>query len=421
MFSIESFGARGDGETLNTAAIQSAIEAAASAGGGTVVVPEGVFISGALFLKPGVHLSIEKGGVLRCSTDLRHFPEQRTRIEGHFEDHFNPALINADGCDGLVIRGEGTLDGAGKPIWDEFWARRNAEADPWSFRNLDVARARLCLIENSNNVTVKGITFKDAQFWNLHLYRCSHVLVENAHFTVPDGEEPPSSDGVDVDSSRDITIHGCTFAVNDDCVALKGSKGPFALEDADSPPVERVTVTNCTFRRGHHAITCGSEATIVRDITVQDCVLSAGSDMPLLRLKLRPDTPQRYEDLMFRSIHFEGGGSQLVQIEKWTQYFDLQGQPEPESTVRNICFSAIRGDLHSIGVIEGNHKTVFGDLLLDDVDITAKSAVLSVSKGAAAGVRCETVLVNGIGFAPQTCEPGQVRNDSQFLKGRNPG
>ena len=418
--SIETFGAKGDGVTLNTEAIQSAIDAAASAGGGTVTVPEGVFVSGALFLKPGVHLSLKKGGVIRCSTDLANFPEQRTRIEGHFEEAFNPALINADGCDGLVISGEGTLDGAGKPVWDEFWARRNAAADPWSFRNLDVARARLCLVENSKNVTVKGITFKDSQFWNLHLYNCQNVLVENARFTVPDGENPPSSDGVDIDSSQDVMIRGCYFSVNDDCVSMKGTKGPFALEDTVSLPVERVTVTNCTFRRGHHAVCCGSEATFVRDVVIEDCVLADGSDMPLLRLKLRPDTPQCYEDLAFRNIRFEGGGSHLIQIEKWTQYFDLQGRPEPESKVRNIRFSTIRGDLASIGKVGGNAQTVFGEILLDDIDITAKAAVLSVSEEAAPGIRCESVLVNGAVFTSLDCTPEQEESDSQFMDGRNP-
>ena len=99
--SIVETGARGDGATLNTAAIQSGIDRLAQAGGGTLVVPEGVFVTGALFLKPGVNLELRRGGVLRCSTDLTNFPPRRTRIEGHFEPAFNPALINADGCDGL--------------------------------------------------------------------------------------------------------------------------------------------------------------------------------------------------------------------------------------------------------------------------------------------------------------------------------
>jgi hypothetical protein len=89
------FGARPDGATINTKAIQAAIDHLASRRGGTVVIPQGTFVSGALFFKPKVNLHLRAGAVLQCSTDMANFPAQRTRIEGHFEEKFNPALINA--------------------------------------------------------------------------------------------------------------------------------------------------------------------------------------------------------------------------------------------------------------------------------------------------------------------------------------
>ncbi|HZQ44382.1 MAG TPA: glycosyl hydrolase family 28-related protein, partial [Acidobacteriaceae bacterium] len=182
---ITDFGAKPDGATVNTKAIQAAIDHLA-ARGGTVVVPQGIFVSGALFFKPKVNLRLHTGAVLRCSTDMSNFPVQRTRIEGHFEEKFNPALINATHCDGFQLTGQGTLDGAGRPIWDEFWKQRNAAPDPRNFPNLGIPRARLALIENSHNVKIDGITFKDSQFWNLHLYNNDGVLVHNVRFQVPD-------------------------------------------------------------------------------------------------------------------------------------------------------------------------------------------------------------------------------------------
>lgn len=161
---ITDFGAVADGITINTKAIQSAIDHAATRGGGTVVMPSGIFISGALFLKPGVNLHLDRGAVLRCSTAMENFPRQRTRIEGHFEPNFTPALINADGCHGLRITGQGTLDGAGRPIWDRFWAMRAASPDPASFPNVGLDRARLAIIENTKGVVIDGITFRDSQF-----------------------------------------------------------------------------------------------------------------------------------------------------------------------------------------------------------------------------------------------------------------
>lgn len=114
--SLADFGAIGDGETLNTERIQSAIDHLASNGGGTLVIPPGVFRSGALFLQPGVHLHLEEHAVIKGSTDTKDYPARLTRIEGHFEEWL-PALINADGTDGLRISGSGTLDGSGAPFW----------------------------------------------------------------------------------------------------------------------------------------------------------------------------------------------------------------------------------------------------------------------------------------------------------------
>src|SRR5438132_8538096 len=119
-----------------------------------------------------------------------------------------------------------------------------------------------------------------------------------------------------------------TFSVTDDCIAMKGSKGFDALNDKDSPPVEHVRVSDCTFKRGDAAVTCGSEATIVRDLVVENCRITGA--MSVLNLKLRADTPQHYEDIHFRNITLDNEGGTLVRIAPWSQYTDLKGQPPPK-------------------------------------------------------------------------------------------
>src|ERR1700761_6715148 len=121
---ITKSGAVADGATVNTKSIQAAIDQLAAKDGGTVIVPKGVFVSGALFFKPKVNLRLAEGAVLKCSTDLSNFPPQRTRIEGHFLPHFTPAFINAKGCDGFELTGDGVLDGDGMQVWEAFWAGR---------------------------------------------------------------------------------------------------------------------------------------------------------------------------------------------------------------------------------------------------------------------------------------------------------
>lgn len=385
-------GAVSDGNTLNTEKLQAAIDRLASQRGGTLTIPEGTFLSGALFLKPGVHLHLEKGAVLKGSTNVADYPKRRTRVEGHFQEWL-PALINADGCDHLRIGGEGTLDGSGAPFWQAFWTRIHADH---STTNLDVPRPRLALIENARDVQISGITFKDSGFWNLHLYRCQDVLVENVRFEVPDGQRCPSTDGTDIDSCQRVTIRGCSYRVDDDCVCLKGSKGPFALDDHDSPPVEHIRVENTTFERGGGVTTLGSEATIVRHVVVENCTVHG--TVPVVRLKLRPDTPQLYEDLHYRNITLAGAPDNargpILEMRPWKQYFDLKGQPPPQSTVRNVTVSGFRGSFGTFGVLEGNAgQTTVSGITIENIDVELRDPQLTVGNGI--DVTVKNVVVNG--------------------------
>jgi alpha-L-rhamnosidase len=386
--SMTSIGAIGDGQTLNTRTIQAAIDKLASKGGGTLTVPSGVFRTGAIFLKPGVHLHLEQGGVLKGSTDIRDYPTRRTRVEGHFED-WVPAMLNADGCNGLRITGPGTLDGSGAPFWQAFWDARAINKET---KNLDVPRPRLALIENSRDVRISGPTFKDSAFWNLHMYRCQKVLIENTHFEVPDGVRCPSTDGTDIDSCQHVTIRGCTFRVDDDCICLKGSKGPFALDDKDSPAVEHIRIENNTYFRGGGVVTLGSEATTVRDVIVEHCTVNG--KVNVLRLKLRPDTPQLYEDIHIRDITLNTTGGQIINCAPWKQYFDLRGQPPPQSAIHNVTFNTIRGHGGAFGQIAGNPgQSTIRDLSFENVNVQLLDPALKI--GSVTNIKVKNVIVDG--------------------------
>ncbi|MEO7313158.1 MAG: glycosyl hydrolase family 28 protein [Chitinophagaceae bacterium] len=387
-YNITDHGAVGDAQTLNTIAIQAVIDQCAKTGGGTVVIPKGVFLSGSIFLKPGVNLRLQQDAVLKGTTNIADYPKNNTRIEGHFEP-WPSALLNADHTDHLRITGPGTLDGSGAPFWKDFYERR--DRDPKT-TNLNVERPRLTFIQNSKDVQITGIKFMNSGFWNLHLYRCSNLLVGNCRFTALHGQKPnnaPSSDGIDVDCSQDITISKCFFSVGDDCIALKGTKGPFAMQDTASPPVERIHIRDCEFEAGGGIVTFGSEATVVRDVDVERCTTYKPN---VLRLKLRPDTPQLYENITMKNITMSGGAV-IFNVSPWSQYFDLKGQLPPKSIVRNIVISDVKGSGSSFGKIIGNPDTEFGDILLKNVDIKLDSARLDLSEFK--GLRFENVVANG--------------------------
>ena len=391
-YNIADYGAVADGKTLNTKAIQVVIDKCAQKGGGTVVIPKGEFLSGSIFLKKGVDLEIQQDGVLKGSTDISNYPKMMTRIEGHFEP-WPAALLNADSVDHLRITGPGTLDGSGEPFWKEFYSRRDANPKT---TNLNVERPRLTFIQNCTDVKISDIHYKNSGFWNLHMYRCKNLTVENCRFTALNGPKPnnaPSSDGIDVDCCQDITISKCFFSVGDDCIALKGTKGPFALLDKDSPPVERIHIVDCEFEAGGGIVTCGSEATIVRDVTVERCITHKPT---VLRLKLRPDTPQQYENIVLKDITMDGGAV-IFNISPWSQYFDLKGQLPPKSFLRNIRIINIKGSGNSFGKIVGNPDTEFGDILLKDAILQLKSTAFDLSN--MKGLKFDNVMVNGVGMA----------------------
>ncbi|HEY8895295.1 MAG TPA: glycosyl hydrolase family 28 protein [Niastella sp.] len=388
-YNIAEHGASGDGKTLNTKAIQSVIDECAKNGGGAIIIPKGIFISGALFLKPGVNIEFQDGAVLKGSTDINDYPKLNTRIEGHFEP-WRTALINGDSVDHLRITGSGTIDGSGEPFWKEFYNRRNADKKT---TNLNVERPRLAFIQRSKDVQINGVTFLNSGFWNLHLYRCQHVTIEYCRFQAPDGPKPyhhaPSSDGIDVDSGKDIAIRYCFFSVGDDCIALKGSKGPFALQDQDSPPVENIQISDCIFEAGGGIVTFGSEATVVRHVDIKRCTTLGPT---VLRLKLRPDTPQQYEDVTMSDITLVDGGV-IFKVSPWTQYFDLKGQAPPKAIVRNIKISNVKGTANSFGELTGHEQTTISNIQVADVDVQLKSTEFKVGK--VENLSFKNVKVNG--------------------------
>ena len=171
-YMITDYGVTATDSTLiQTAAIQSVIDLAAENGGGVIVVPEGTFLSGSLFFRPGTHLHLQRGGKIKGSDAITHYEIVKTRLEGQTLDYF-AALINADGVDGFTITGEGTIDGNGHRFYDEFWLRRRVNR---KCTNLEALRPRMLYVSNSSGVTVQGIHMVNSGFWTNHLYRCDHI------------------------------------------------------------------------------------------------------------------------------------------------------------------------------------------------------------------------------------------------------
>lgn len=301
VFPITDFGAKDDG-AVRTREIQRAIDAARQAGGGTVVVPKGTYLSGALFFRKGVNLHLEEGAVLKGSTEILDFPMMETRIEGETRKYF-PALVNADRCDGFRLTGKGILDGSGGPYWKRLVVRAQSHG---GCENIDEQRPRLVYISNSKDVTVSDVTLNDSPFWTLHLYRCADVLVENARIVAGtwEGVQNENADAIDVDGVRNMTVRGCYLDVHNDAITTKGGKGPLVHlpeKSPDSEPNDGLLVENCSFGpQCTGCLTLGSECFVAKNVVVRNCRVE--NPVCILRLKMRPDTQQLYEKVTVEGI-----------------------------------------------------------------------------------------------------------------------
>ena len=255
IFSANSFGAMGDGLRKSTKPIQEAIDACAKAGGGIVTLKPGRYVTGALFLKTNVHLRLDRDVVLLGSQDDSDYPSIWARVAG-IEMNWPAGLINISDQHNVKIDGNGTIDGRGEKWWDRYRDLRN-DYDPRGLRwaaDYDAQRVRLMVIWKSQDVTVQNVNLQRSGFWTLQVVYSEHVTVDGVKVTNSNG---PSTDGVDIDSSRYVLVENCQIDSQDDNICLKAGR------DADgmrvNRPTEYVLIRNNAVRHGNSIISFGSE------------------------------------------------------------------------------------------------------------------------------------------------------------------
>ena len=317
--------------------LQTMIDEIAAKGGGTLVLTAGVYRTGAIFFKPGVNLHLEKGATIVGVDEAEGYPLLETRIEGETCQYY-PALVNADGCDGFRISGEGVIDGHGANTWEEFWTKRAvARKKGGDLRNKALMRPRVLYVSRSKNVDVSGVTFKNSKFWTTHFYDCEDVVVHDCSILADvlkdsKGKElkGPSTDAIDIDKCRRFTVRNVDISVNDDGVVVKGGKGAWSDDYTKFPgngPSTDVLVENCTFRYPtHSALTLGSECPAATNVTMRGCTMDGCGNM--LNLKMRTDTPQHYANVLVENCR--GKCAVVLSAKAWSQYHNAQGHSEEE-------------------------------------------------------------------------------------------
>lgn len=325
-FRAADYGAKGDGVTVNTAAIQKALDAAAPAGG-TVVFAPGVYLTGALFLKSGTHLRIDEGVELRGMHDQGAYPIMPTRVAG-IEMDWPAALLNVYRQHDVTISGKGTVDGDGKIWWDRYWKMRREEYEPKGLRwavDYDCQRPRLIQVYQSTNVRLEGLTLKRPGFWTVHICYSQNVTVDGTTIRNNDEARGPSTDGIDIDSSTGVTVQHCDIACNDDAICLKAGRDADGLRV--NRPSEKIAIRDNTVRAGAAGVTFGSETSGgIRDVEVSGLHVLAGVPAGIL-FKSASTRGGTIEDIRIHDVVLEGVVSALSVAFNWNPSYSYAKMP----------------------------------------------------------------------------------------------
>jgi polygalacturonase len=257
-FKITDHGAVGDGKTVNTAAIQKALNACSAAGGGEVVVPAGNFVTGSILLGPRTILRLEKDAFLTGSPNQEDYPVVNVRWEGEWRPGHR-ALISMEHVDHVGVVGEGKI--IGPPV---ALAALRPSAQRGTARGPSILEPIDC-----RDVRLEGFSIQYQRMWNVHLTYCQDVVVRNLNIRSTIGMS--NGDGVDVDSCKNVLIEGCDLETGDDAICLKSGRGMEAVRIAR--PCEDVIIRNCTLScPGFACIGIGTEMSGgVRNVRIENC------------------------------------------------------------------------------------------------------------------------------------------------------
>ncbi len=417
--------AAGDGKTVNTAAIQRAIDDCKACQ--AVYIPEGVFLSGGLFMRSGSILYLDEGAVLQGTGDPQDYlPMIKSRFEG-MERYCYQSLINmgeldhdaGSNCENILIYGKGSILGGGRELMDNTIEAERARlikegsvTEGSEYEKAETvpgrARGRLINISNCRNVRISGLTVGMGPAWNIHMIYSENIVTDNCTIV---SRDIWNGDGWDPDSSENCFLFGCRFDTGDDAVAVKSGKNPegnligrpcrhicvfdctslfghgFAIGSEMSGGIEDVHIWDCDFSHSAYGVQIKGtkkRGAYIKNVRVENCILSRilAVSVPYNDDGEGSSVPPVFKDFAFRDITLTG----LALNEQLREYFtcnpiELRGFEDEEHylenvLLKNICLVEQPGDVKEL------------DMWFDDG--------ISRGHGAILVKNCRNVTIEGI-------------------------
>ncbi|MBD3346732.1 MAG: hypothetical protein GF401_16880 [Chitinivibrionales bacterium] len=339
-YNVRDFGAVGDGMVCDQKALQTAMDRASEDGGGTVVVPGGMYKSGMLRLRSNITLHLESGARIEADDNQSLYPVLGPTPFGNLPGHIQ-ALLYAAEVENVSITGQGTIDGNGN---SELWGEMSKDA---------TFRPALVFFDSCRNVTFTNVSLFYSQYWTLHLKHCTDVVLSGLRIT--SHPRRINADGIDPDGCRNVCISDCIVDTGDDSLVFKSTEGE---------PCENITVSNCILRSSCQAIKFGTESKgPIRNITISNCIIrdseraltmflkdngpyeniilsniiaEARNELPFM-IDIAPrdpetSNPQSIRSVFFDTIQFTGPGRMLI-------------EGTPENRIENLSIKNLRWNI----------------------------------------------------------------------------
>lgn len=369
-FNIRKYGAVGNGEVMCTAAFKEAIDACHQAGGGKVIVPEGVYLTGAIQLKDNVNLHVAQNAKILFSQDPQDYlPMVFTRFEGMECMNYSP-FIYAFGKKNIAITGQGILDGnADRDHWWPWKGRKEygwEEGDPNSNQAKEKLRQMVadgvpvedrkfgegsCLRPNfiqlykSKNILIKDITLHNSPMWQIHPVLSENITVKNVNIE----SHGPNNDGINPESCTNVLIKDSYFDTGDDCIAIKSGRNRDGRRIG--VPSKNIVVQDCRMKDGHGGVVMGSEMSGgIENVYAEDSKMDSPNLERVLRIKTNSLRGGYVRNVYFRNIEVGEVSDAVVRI---NFRYGIYADPEKGDylpTVENINVDNINSEKSTYGL-----------------------------------------------------------------------